>query len=256
MTTQVVTKTSCRVGQVTWRISTRTSCRKPRHRRGYSPRRAKRPATSNDGPRLCVSSFFNFPTWVAIVRYSLRPRSNLPGLPSVAEVAGEEGFEPPLSVLETDGLPLNLLPFTLSGSQWLPRRVYPERLSLGLPFAAFPLSSSNQIQFLLPAPTLQLNFPFASRETIRKLLAPDQFNWTSSLRKFRPESTIVFLDARCNVIRNPDIERRISAPQHVTKPGFGPTLHLRPLGLPFGRLRRPQGKPLNLLPYLNYFTSL
>src|ERR1700735_49048 len=27
------------------------------------------------------------------------------------ELAGEEGFEPPLSVLETDGLPLNLLPY-------------------------------------------------------------------------------------------------------------------------------------------------
>ena len=36
--------------------------------------------------------------------------------PSPAEVAGEEGFEPPLSVLETDGLPLNLLPFALSGN--------------------------------------------------------------------------------------------------------------------------------------------
>jgi hypothetical protein len=28
-------------------------------------------------------------------------------------VAGEEGFEPPLSVLETDGLPLNLLPYEI-----------------------------------------------------------------------------------------------------------------------------------------------
>src|SRR5579863_10510591 len=34
--------------------------------------------------------------------------------PSPQFLAGEEGFEPPLSVLETDGLPLNLLPFTLS----------------------------------------------------------------------------------------------------------------------------------------------
>src|ERR1700677_536924 len=31
-------------------------------------------------------------------------------LASCSELAGEEGFEPPLSVLETDGLPLNLLP--------------------------------------------------------------------------------------------------------------------------------------------------
>jgi hypothetical protein len=29
-------------------------------------------------------------------------------------LAGEEGFEPPHPVLETGGLPLNLLPFTLS----------------------------------------------------------------------------------------------------------------------------------------------
>ena len=34
--------------------------------------------------------------------------------PVSKRLAGEEGFEPPLSVLETDGLPLNLLPFTLS----------------------------------------------------------------------------------------------------------------------------------------------
>jgi hypothetical protein len=35
----------------------------------------------------------------------------LPTAPaSTAKLAGEEGFEPPLSVLETDGLPLNLLP--------------------------------------------------------------------------------------------------------------------------------------------------
>ena len=36
ITTQVVTNTSRRVGQVTWRISTRTSCRKPRQRVGCS----------------------------------------------------------------------------------------------------------------------------------------------------------------------------------------------------------------------------
>src|ERR1700685_2104870 len=41
----------------------------------------------------------------AELRYSVRSRRT--------NLAGEEGFEPPLSVLETDGLPLNLLPFTL-----------------------------------------------------------------------------------------------------------------------------------------------
>lgn len=33
-----------------------------------------------------------------------------PAVPANKILAGEEGFEPPLSVLETDGLPLNLLP--------------------------------------------------------------------------------------------------------------------------------------------------
>ena len=32
-------------------------------------------------------------------------------------LAGEEGFEPPLSVLETDGLPLNLLPYLEPAAQ-------------------------------------------------------------------------------------------------------------------------------------------
>src|ERR1700691_5920811 len=51
-------------------------------------------------------------------RYSVRSRR--------MNLAGEEGFEPPLSVLETDGLPLNLLPFTLRARQRRDRRVYPE----------------------------------------------------------------------------------------------------------------------------------
>src|ERR1700674_2233466 len=72
ITTQVVTNTSCRVGQVTWRISTRTSCRKPRHRRGCSARRAKKPNISSGEPRPSVSSVFNFPTCVAIARFFLR----------------------------------------------------------------------------------------------------------------------------------------------------------------------------------------
>src|ERR1700677_1077841 len=54
----------------------------------------------------------------AELRYSVRSRR--------INLAGEEGFEPPLSVLETDGLPLNLLPFTLRARQWRDRRVYPK----------------------------------------------------------------------------------------------------------------------------------
>jgi hypothetical protein len=82
-------------------------------------------------------------------------------------VAGEEGFEPPLSVLETDGLPLNLLPFTLSGSQRLPRRVYPWTFTR-VPFAL--LKPGNQIQFLLSIPALPFDFSLTCREAIRKLL--------------------------------------------------------------------------------------
>jgi hypothetical protein len=44
--------------------------------------------------------------------FQILPKSLWPS-PSAAEVAGEEGFEPPLSVLETDGLPLNLLPYLI-----------------------------------------------------------------------------------------------------------------------------------------------
>src|ERR1700677_2936572 len=53
-----------------------------------------------------------------------RPASATHARPT--KLAGEEGFEPPLSVLETDGLPLNLLPFTLRARQWRDRRVYPK----------------------------------------------------------------------------------------------------------------------------------
>src|SRR4029077_19738796 len=45
------------------------------------------------------------PSRLCPVKLASRP----PALPA-KELAGEEGFEPPLSVLETDGLPLNLLP--------------------------------------------------------------------------------------------------------------------------------------------------
>ena len=54
---------------------------------------------------------------------SFRPRiryrriASSPRPPLLKKLAGEEGFEPPHPVLETGGLPLNLLPFTLSPAQ-------------------------------------------------------------------------------------------------------------------------------------------
>src|SRR5207245_3008892 len=41
ITTKVVTTTSCRVGQVTWRSSTRTSCRNSPQRLGYCIKRSQ-----------------------------------------------------------------------------------------------------------------------------------------------------------------------------------------------------------------------
>ena len=54
------------------------------------PSRAKKPQASNDGPRLCVSSFFNFPTWVAIVRCSLHSSID-PARPAIGCRSGRGG---------------------------------------------------------------------------------------------------------------------------------------------------------------------
>src|SRR6266436_3026412 len=52
ITTNVVTTTSCRVGQVTWRSSTRTSCRNSPQRLGYCIKRSQsaRPRDSGTAP--------------------------------------------------------------------------------------------------------------------------------------------------------------------------------------------------------------
>src|SRR5271163_3417242 len=109
----VVDLTSSQVGQFTSFISTRTSCRKDRSLRGYC---AIFPTGSiSENPLtlwLCSSLFIFAASAISAAAF------NLPQAPShllarplpVGELAGEEGFEPPLSVLETDGLPLNLLP--------------------------------------------------------------------------------------------------------------------------------------------------
>src|SRR5580658_5542025 len=53
--------------------------------------------------------FALFQVSLFLVRH-LRVRRCPLAVPASINLAGEEGFEPPLSVLETDGLPLNLLP--------------------------------------------------------------------------------------------------------------------------------------------------
>ena len=103
ITTNVVTTTSCRVGQVTWRSSTRTSCRNSPQRLGCSLIRSQSAPVRDSGASPDVA--FNRSACNAIV-------PQLPDCPF--GLAGEEGFEPPHPVLETGGLPLNLLPFTLS----------------------------------------------------------------------------------------------------------------------------------------------
>src|SRR2546428_262068 len=73
-----------------------------------------------------------------------------------AKLAGEEGFEPPHPVLETGGLPLNLLPFTLRSPQATEgfTRLQPPGLPsfLGPDSCFSAATSAHQFQFLLPAP--------------------------------------------------------------------------------------------------------
>src|SRR5579883_1596826 len=102
ITTNVVTITSCRVGHVTWRSSTRTSCRNSPQRFGCSLIRSHSAPVRDSGASPDIA--FNRSACNAIELYYLLPFG----------LAGEEGFEPPHPVLETGGLPLNLLPFTLS----------------------------------------------------------------------------------------------------------------------------------------------
>src|SRR5690348_15499757 len=106
MTTKVVTTTSCWLGQVTWRSSTRTSCRNSPHCLGCCLIRSHSAPVRDSGASpdiafnrsACNAIALQFPT--SFIR--------------TFGLAGEEGFEPPHPVLETGGLPLNLLPFTLN----------------------------------------------------------------------------------------------------------------------------------------------
>src|SRR5580704_14051600 len=110
-TTTVVEITSAREGQFTCFISTRTSCRKLRNRFGYV---ASLPTGSRSANPLTFSfASSRFVLAACAINLAAFAPSNLfhpPASASCYELAGEEGFEPPLSVLETDGLPLNLLP--------------------------------------------------------------------------------------------------------------------------------------------------
>src|SRR5271156_6455055 len=80
--------------------------------------------------------------------------SSRPPAPTAKRLAGEEGFEPPHPVLETGGLPLNLLPFTLSP--------LPSGRRVKLKGQTQSNSSSklrNQLQLLLSPPPLQFLLP-------------------------------------------------------------------------------------------------
>src|SRR6202030_2703788 len=103
ITTIVVDITSSRDGQLTSFISRRTSCRNARSRRGYSAIFPTGDSRENPLTRCSDSSLFNFAA-CAISRACVPVAIGRFAQP--AKLAGEEGFEPPLSVLETDGLPL------------------------------------------------------------------------------------------------------------------------------------------------------
>jgi hypothetical protein len=111
ITTEVVVNTSWREGQVTFFISTRTSCRNFPQRFGVSIRRAKNPGSprsrSSRRPDSAASA-----TVFTVALSSCRYRNLVapPAHYAPLNLAGEEGIEPPHPVLETGGLPLNLLP--------------------------------------------------------------------------------------------------------------------------------------------------
>src|SRR5580693_4669666 len=130
VTTMVVEITSARDGQFTCRISTRTSCRNERNRFGYPPSFCTGSKSANPLTRWDSSSRLVRIASAISLRHFVSQPCNPAAFPArrfTNKLAGEEGFEPPLSVLETDGLPLNLLPFTLRTRQWRVRRVYPTR---------------------------------------------------------------------------------------------------------------------------------
>src|SRR4029077_7599444 len=73
---------------------------------GYRSRKRKRCALA---ARIFLAQFRRLSHLAGRLCF-LELTSLRPPAPLAAKLAGEEGFEPPLSVLETDGLPLNLLP--------------------------------------------------------------------------------------------------------------------------------------------------
>src|SRR5277367_466823 len=113
VTTTVVEITSARDGQFTCRISTRTSCRNERNRFGYPPSFCTGSKSANPLTRWDSSSrFLRIASAISLRTFVSQPYNPaaFPAHCFTNKLAGEEGFEPPLSVLETDGLPLNLLP--------------------------------------------------------------------------------------------------------------------------------------------------
>jgi hypothetical protein len=68
----------------------------------------------------------------------------------------------------------------------------------------------------------------------------------------------VFFHSRGDIIRHSHVQRAVSATQHVTKPGFGLTLHFRPMVYPSARLHRPSGQavePTPLSQLLHFFVT-
>src|ERR1035438_4146379 len=108
MTTQVVEITSSFEGQVTFCISTRTSCRNSRVSVTVPETRVPTPAAVCASAFFCSSFFADFfgasSFFTACVAMNplyfpgIRP---LFRLPHPKHLAGEEGFEPPYPVLET-----------------------------------------------------------------------------------------------------------------------------------------------------------
>jgi hypothetical protein len=95
----------------------------------------------------------------------------------------------------------------------------PSRLSiLGLP-------PSHQLQLLDSAPTFNLLLQFPRRLATSAALTPNQLNWPTFRGVPRSNSPVVPLNALLHIIRNPDVERSISASRHVAEPTCPATLH-------------------------------
>src|SRR6185437_5655817 len=136
--------------------------------------------------------------------------------PAPSKLAGEEGFEPPHPVLETGGLPLNLLPFTL--------RTQFEGFTLRQVYAR------NFVQILLPSGTLfrvfishpaNLSFLVRPRLLISFSRSRAAFEDPPG-RSLHINSTgrclVVPLDSLRHISCDAGIKRTVAASNHVARP--------------------------------------